>query len=58
MDIKIAALQESINENVREYIADIVDEQLGIVLDEKIENSMSDFLLDHIAKEEDLNGLI
>ena len=58
VDIKIAALQESINENVREYIADIVDEQLGIVLDEKIENSMSDFLLDHIAKEEDLNGLI
>ena len=58
VDIKIAALQESINENVREYIADIVNEQLGIVLDEKIENSMSDFLLDHIAKEEDLNGLI
>ena len=58
VDIKIAALQESINENVREYIADIVDEQLGIVLDEKIENSMSDFLLDHIAKEEDLHGLI
>ena len=58
VDIKIAALQESINENVREYISDIVDEQLGIVLDEKIENSMSDFLLDHIAKEEDLNGLI
>ena len=58
VDIKIAALQESINENVREYISDIVDEQLGTVLDEKIENSMSDFLLDHIAKEEDLNGLI
>ena len=58
VDIKIAALQESINENVREYISDIVDEQLGTVLDEKIENSMNDFLLDHIAKEEDLNGLI
>ena len=58
VDIKIAALQESINENVREYISDIVNEQLGTVLDEKIENSMSDFLLDHIAKEEDLNGLI
>ena len=58
VDIKIAALQESINNDVQKYIADIVDEQLGIVLDEKIENSMSDFLLDHIAKEEDLNGLI
>ena len=58
VDIKIAALQESINNDVQKYIADIVDEQLGTVLDEKIENSMSDFLLDHIAKEEDLNGLI
>ena len=57
VDIKIAALQESINENVREYIADIVDEQLGIVLDEKIENSMSDFLLDHMAKDEDVTGV-
>ena len=58
VDIKIAALQESINNDVQKYIADIMDEQLGTVLDEKIENSMSDFLLDHIAKEEDLNGLI
>ena len=57
VDIKIAALQESINENVREYISDIVDEQLGTVLDEKIENSMSDFLLDHIAKDEDVTGV-
>ena len=57
VDIKIAALQESINENVREYISDIVDEQLGTVLDEKIENSMSDFLLDHMAKDEDVTGV-
>lgn len=57
VDIKIAALQESINENVREYIADIVDEQLGTVLDEKVENSMNNFLLDHIAKDEDVTGV-
>ena len=57
VDIKIAALQESINENVREYIADIVDEQLGTVLDEKVENSMNNFLLDHMAKDEDVTGV-
>ena len=57
VDIKIAALQESINENVREYIADIVDEQLGTVLDEKVENSMNNFLLDHMAKDEDVTGI-
>ena len=57
VDIKIAALQESINENVREYISDIVDEQLGTVLDEKVENSMNNFLLDHMAKDEDVTGV-
>ena len=57
VDIKIAALQESINNDVQKYIADIVDEQLGTVLDEKVENSMNNFLLDHMAKDEDVTGV-
>ena len=37
VDNKIAALEESINEDIKKYISDIVDEKFNTLLDEKID---------------------
>ena len=37
VDNKIAALEQSINEDIEKYIADIVDKQFSSILDEKID---------------------
>ena len=57
VDTKIQALQQSIDDDVKQYISTVVDEQMGTVLDEKVENSMNNFLLDHMAKDEDVTGV-
>ena len=55
VDTKIQALQQSIDDDVKQYISTVVDEQMGNVLDEKIEAKINDAI--EPVESTDINSL-
>ena len=55
VDIKIQALQQSIEDDMKQYISTIIDKQLGNVLDEKIEEKINEAI--EPVESTDINSL-